>query len=184
MTDQQIIEQIRSNRNDKAFLALYKHFPMVRKLVLTKGGNLADAEDLYQEALIILCRKINETDFKLTAQLSTYLYSVCRFLWKDELKKRKKFQFADFETGIDQGEEDNLSELVSQENNIKLAEKIVNELGERCRELLLLFYSRTMKLTEIAKKMGYNSENTAKNQKYKCLESAKLKLKELNQTTY
>jgi hypothetical protein len=29
--------------------------------------------------------------------------------------------------------------------------------------------------------MGYTSENTAKNQKYKCLEGAKNKLKELKQ---
>ena len=31
--------------------------------------------------------------------------------------------------------------------------------------------------------MGYNSENTAKNQKYKCLEAARNRLKELNSTT-
>jgi hypothetical protein len=38
-----------------------------------------------------------------------------------------------------------------------------------------------MKLKDIAAKMGYSSENTAKNQKYKCLEAAKNKLKEMKQ---
>ncbi|WP_315821201.1 hypothetical protein [Paraflavitalea speifideaquila] len=57
------------------------------------------------------------------------------------------------------------------------------ELGERCRELLLLFYNGGLKLKDIAARMGYSSENTAKNQKYKCLEAARNKLKELKQTT-
>jgi RNA polymerase sigma factor (sigma-70 family) len=183
MHDQKIIELIRTDNNDKALTALYKHFPMIRKLIRSKGGNAEDAEDTFQEALIIFCRKVKDPGFELTAQLSTYLFSVCRFLWKDELKKRKPFISIDFETGFNQAEEKELEELTEQENRAKLAEKVLNELGERCRELLLLFYNAGLKLKDIASKMGYNSESTAKNQKYKCLEGAKNRLKELKQST-
>ena len=183
MHDQKIIELIRTDNNDKALAALYKHFSMMRKMILSKGGNAEDAEDIFQEALIIFCRKVKEPGFKLTAQLSTYLFSVCRFLWKDELKKRKQLPFIDFETGFMQAEEKEMEGVVEDETRAKLAEKVLNELGERCRELLLLFYKENFKLKDIASKMGYNSENTAKNQKYKCLESAKNKLKDLKQTT-
>ncbi len=182
MTDQEIIEHIKNKNNEKAFLALYRHLPMIRKMILSNNGQAADAEDIYQEALIILCTKIRTSDFKLTSQLSTYLYSVCRFLWKDELKKRNKLPSVNFETGIDRAEENDLEELAAKESQTKLAEKIVSELGDRCKELLLLFYTSNMKLKEIAAKMGYSSENTAKNQKYKCLESAKKNLKESTQT--
>src|SRR5690349_10782765 len=89
MQDQKIIELIRSGKNDQALLALYKNFPAVKKMIRLNGGSTADAEDIFQEALIVLCRKIKESGFVLSAQLSTYLFSVCRFLWKDELKKRK-----------------------------------------------------------------------------------------------
>jgi DNA-directed RNA polymerase specialized sigma24 family protein len=68
---------------------------------------------------------------------------------------------------------------VETENKYKPAEKVIADLGERCKELLLLFYFESLKLKDIAKKMGYNSENTAKNQKYKCLETAKNRLKAL-----
>jgi hypothetical protein len=40
-----------------------------------------------------------------------------------------------------------------------------------------------MKLKNIALKMGYSNEATAKNQKYKCLEAAKNRLRELKQAT-
>ena len=179
MQDQKIIELIRSNKNDQALLALYKNFPAVQKMIRSKGGNAADAEDVFQEALIILCRKIRDTGFVLNAQLSTYLFSVCRFLWKDELRKKRNHVVHDFETGLNNLEELQLADRTEEEARIKLAEKMINELGERCREVLLLFYNGGLKLKDIAAKMGYSSENTAKNQKYKCLEAAKNKLKEM-----
>jgi RNA polymerase sigma factor (sigma-70 family) len=179
MPDQEIIHLIRLDKTDKALDALYKNFPMVYKMIKSTGGNIQDAEDVFQEALIILYRKIKETDFKLTARLSTYLFSVCRFLWKDELKKRKYPVTPDFETGFPAEEEQSFGIVVEKENQAKLAEKVLNELGDRCRELLLLFYHSGLKLKEIASRMGYSSENTAKNQKYKCLETARNKLKEM-----
>jgi RNA polymerase sigma factor (sigma-70 family) len=177
MTDQEIITELKSGKQYKSFRALYKYFPMMQKLVLSKGGKAEDAEDIYQEALIILYRKVKEADFKLSSQLSTYLYSLCRFLWKDELKKRNKFQFADFETDFDSAEENQLEQLLESENKTRLAEKVIMELGERCKEILILFYAQNMSMKKIASRMGYSSENTAKNQKYKCLEVAKNRLK-------
>ena len=179
MQDQKIIELIRSGRNDQALLALYKNFPAVKKLIRLNGGNAADAEDIFQEGLIILCRKVKDTSFVLTAQLSTYLFSVCRFLWKDELKKRKNHLTPDHNTELNDLPETEFKDWMEEEVQIKLAEKVINELGDRCRELLLLFYNSQLKLKDIAAKMGYSSENTAKNQKYKCLEAAKNRLKEM-----
>src|SRR5579872_5820157 len=97
MHDQAIIEMIRTDRSDKALDALYKCLPPIRKHIRNNGGNRQDAEDIFQEALIILCRKVRETDFVLTAQLSTYLFRVCHLLWKDELRKKKHVVHGDAE---------------------------------------------------------------------------------------
>lgn len=182
MHDHQIIELIRSGKPDKALAALYKFYPMTRKIVLANSGNAQDAEDIFQETLIIFCRKANDPGFKLTSQLSTYLYSVSRFLWKDELKKRTPLTQISLDSGFTGSEEKDLACMIEEENRAKLAEKILNEMGERCRELLLLFYKSGLKLKDIASRMGYSSENAAKNQKYKCLEGARNKVKEMEQT--
>ena len=76
MLDQDIIELIRTNKSEKALRSLYKHFPMMQKIIRHNGGNTQDAEDVFQEALIILVRGIKENDFTLTAKLSTYLFSI------------------------------------------------------------------------------------------------------------
>lgn len=179
MEDQKIIALIKENKNSKAFEQLYKYFPMVRKMVLSRGGKKEDAEDIYQEGLIILCRKIKDPNFILTSKLSTYLYSICQLVWKDELRRRQKQEFVSFDTALVKEDEDNILQTMYKESDAKLAENVIAELGERCRELLMLFYLGSLKLKTIAEHMGYSSENTAKNQKYKCLEAAKLKLKEL-----
>jgi RNA polymerase sigma factor (sigma-70 family) len=149
--------------------------------VVTNDGSRSDAEDVFQEALIILVRKIKHPDFKLTARLGTYLFSVCRLVWMDEMKKRKRVATIDFPADMPDIQANEIEDAIGSELNAKLAEKVLAELKDRCRELLLLFYNGRMKLENIAQRMGYSSGNTAKNQKYKCLESARIRLRELQQ---
>jgi|TARA_B110000259_G_scaffold188410_1_gene247137 DNA-directed RNA polymerase specialized sigma24 family protein len=52
-------------------------------------------------------------------------------------------------------------------------EVIVQQLGGKCQEILKQFYFMKFNMKTIADKLGYNSVNTAKTQKYKCLERAK-----------
>lgn len=178
MRDEAIISLITTGKADKALIFLYKQLPVIRKLITANGGTKEDAEDVFQEALIILCRKVREGNFVLTAKLSTYLFSVCRFLWKDE-QRRRKITYTDDDTDIPW--EDEIPLLLEREQKARLAERALQELGSRCKELLLLFYQGSMKLKDIALRMGYSSENTVKNQKYKCMEGARNKLKELLQ---
>lgn len=177
MDDQKIIELIQSHKHDKVFTPLYNYFPVVKKMILANGGRAEDAEDIYQEALIVFYRKAAAPGFRLTSSINTYLYSICRFMWMEQFRKQQKQSFVEIE-------KETLAETefvpdIEAESQFMLAEKVINELGERCRELLTLFYFHSQKLKDIAAKMGYNSENTAKNQKYKCLEAAKDKLKRL-----
>jgi len=175
MDDQKIVELIQSHKHDKVFTTLYKYFPVVKKMILANGGRAEDAEDIYQEALIVFYRKAASPGFVLTASINTYLYSICRFMWMEQSRKQQKQNFVEIE-------KETLSETefiadIEAESQFSLAEKVISDLGERCRELLILFYFHSKKLKDIAAKMGYNSENTAKNQKYKCLEAAKNRLK-------
>lgn len=177
MEDQKIIELIRSRKHDKVFTALYSYFPAIKKMIIANGGRSEDAEDVYQDALIVFYKKASTEEFELSSSINTYLYSICKYMWSDKLKKRQHKTELSFEN-----QEMNLPELIAdfeEEEHLKLSERVITELGERCRELLIMFYFQSMKLKDIAASMGYNSENTAKNQKYKCLEAAKSKLKAL-----
>lgn len=179
MDDLTIVESIRNGRSDQALKSLYRNFPAIRKLIRSRNGSTKDAEDIFQEALIILLRRAANPQFKLTAQLSTYLHGVCRLLWNEHL--RNDIPAISFDTGLTIAEEAELNTCMQQEARVRLAEQVLGELKERCRELLLLFYERQLSLKDIAAKMGFGTENSAKNQKYKCLDAARTRLKELEQ---
>ena len=182
MSDQNILEFIRGGKDSAALNRLYRYYPVVQKMIAANGGSRADAQDIFQEALIICIKKFRVSGFQLTASLNTYLFSVCRLLWMDELKKRKKQALVELDpgAGIDWAE---IEADIMDETQAKLAEQVLLKLKDRCRELLSLFYRGRMKLKDIARKMGYNSENTARNQKYKCLEAARDQVKALQKNT-
>ena len=171
MNDQKIVQLLKTVKRDKAFVKLYKGFPAVKKLILSKGGSSQEAEDTFQEALIIFYRKAMQPSFELTSSCSTYLYSVARFLWKDASKKKgivttnEAVEHVKFEN--------ELEEIAQKEKKFLIIEEVLNLIGEKCLKILQLFYYKGLSMKEIARQVDLKSEKVTKNQKYKCLERAR-----------
>ena len=175
MNDKKILALFKEGQREKAFSKLYALYPKIEALVVSKGGQKQDASDVFQEALIILNRNLEKSDFKLTSSFYTYLYSVSRFIWKDTQKKFSKQELHNLnETEVEH------FHSVLEEKKYQLAERAFLELGERCQQLLQLFYHKAMSFKAIANVMQFKSEKVAKNQKYKCLAKAKDIFKENN----
>jgi len=168
MNDKKILELFKDGQREKAFSKLYGLYPKIELLILSKGGQKQDASDVFQEALIILNRNLEKSDFKLTSSFYTYLYSVSRFIWKDTQKNFSKQELHNLS-----GTEVEQFHSVLEEKKYQLAERAFLELGERCQQLLRLFYHKAMSFKAIANVMQFTSEKIAKNQKYKCLAKAK-----------
>lgn len=168
MNDTKILMLFKEGQREKAFRKLYKLYPKIEALVLSKGGQKRDARDVFQEALIILNRNLERSDFKLTSSFYTYLYSVSRFVWKDMQK-----QFSKQELNTLKNDEVDFFHNVLEEKKYQFAERAFHDIGERCKQLLQLFYQKAKSFKEIAKMMQFKSEKIAKNQKYKCLIKAK-----------
>ena len=60
MSDQKIIDLIRNNQHSKALTKLYRIYPAVLKYVTEYGGAESDAEDIFQDGLLVFMNKINE----------------------------------------------------------------------------------------------------------------------------
>jgi RNA polymerase sigma factor (sigma-70 family) len=168
MSDQKILELFKNGKRSKAFKQLYKLYPRIEKLILSKGGTKADANDVFQEALIILNRNLEKSNFTLTSSFYTYLYSVSRFVWSDTQKQLSKQELHDLST-----DEVSIFQSVLEEQKYQFAENAFRELGARCQQLLQRFYLKKMSFKDIAEVMQFKSEKIAKNQKYKCLQKAK-----------
>jgi RNA polymerase sigma factor (sigma-70 family) len=167
MKDTEILEHLKSDRYRKAVRGLYDCFPAVRQLVMSNSGNREDAEDIFQEALLILYKKARSADFELTSTIKTFIVGISRNLWYAELRRKgKDAVIVNFEMVQDEIVNDN-------EQQYKMAEMAFNLLGEKCKQLLILFYFKKKSMSEVARILEFSNEKVAKNQKYRCLEKAK-----------
>lgn len=176
MEDQKIIDSLKKKKPETGLKKLYHGYPKVQSWIIGKGGTKSDAQDIFQEALIILVRKVSENNFSLSSKLSTYLFGICKLLWRSELKRKNISISGDWKMELVESEQNNLEEFLNTERKFQKLEKVLQDIGDRCRQLLVLFYYRSLSMQQIADKMDFSSAKLAKNQKYKCMERAKKKI--------
>ena len=166
MKDNDIIKYLRNNQYQKAVKGLYGSLPAVRKYIRANSGTSDEAQDIFQDALVIVYKKVQSPDFKLTVPLSTYLQAVAKNCWWQELRRRKKMPAGEMPA--------ELADMpAAEEPGFQLATTAFNLLGAKCRELLILFYQQQKSFKEIAAQLAFSDERVAKNQKYRCLQKAK-----------
>lgn len=166
MTDKQIIENLRNNSYQKATNGLYGIFPLIKKHVRNNNGTVLDAEDVFQDALVILYKNVHAGDLELSVPLKNYVLGIAKNLWYQELRRRNKIR-------VIAGELEIAEANTNREIEFDLAKTAFSLLGERCRQLLILFYFKKKTYAELASFLGFGNEKTAKNQKYRCLQKAK-----------
>jgi RNA polymerase sigma factor (sigma-70 family) len=176
-SDEAILEGLRL-RSDYIINFIYKEFfPLIKFLVTENGGESEDAEDIFQDGIIILYNKISLNQLVLTSSFKTYMYSVCRNLWLQKLNKRKAIfdKLADVEGFIDLPG-DILQESSSEEAEIhRIIQIHFLALPEDCQKVLKLFI-KNIPLREIAGIMGFKTENYAKTRKYLCKQELKKRI--------
>ena len=177
MKDHLIIEQLKSQQGVRAFRRLYAYFGAVKKYVKSNSGTAQDAEDVFQDALFILYKKVNDSDFKLTSSIESYLFGIAKNLWHERLRKKVQDQTAFLEST-----NYNSNDAAEIEFKSSIAEKAILLITEQCKQILDLFYLKRRSMDEIASILSYSSVNAAKTAKYKCLEKAKIEFENLLNT--
>lgn len=163
MKDREVIERI-GRGDETAMDFLYKkYYKIALKIVLKNSGTENEAQDIFQETIIVFWKKALSDDFVLTSKISTYLYSICNNLWLKELNRKKRTSSDD---QIEVKDETQITH--DQKEQIKVIRDCVGELSEVCQKVLTHYYFDGMSMKEIAKKLGFANADTTKTKKYKC----------------
>ncbi|MEI8112195.1 MAG: sigma-70 family RNA polymerase sigma factor [Bacteroidia bacterium] len=160
-------------RNDTIVLQfIYKNFySKINFFIKKNSGDDDDANDIFQEAIIIMYRKLKANELVLDCTFETYLYSVSRFLWLKQLEKRKleKEKIKDNHEYNDDIYDDGLEKVVDLNERYRLFQNHFANLGKDCQKILQLYFDK-VPLKNIAQIMGFKSEKYAKKRKFKCKE--------------
>jgi RNA polymerase sigma factor (sigma-70 family) len=165
-TTEAILEGISMSNNDVLNYIYKKFFPSIRNFIENNNGNEEDARDLFQEAIIVIYRKMKKEPLVLSCNFKTYIYSICRLLWLKHLEKKKNSNEINSE-GVLDNRLDEASETYDQTERYRLYQKHFQNLGPDCKKVLQLALDK-ISLKEIADIMGYKSEKYAKKRKYQC----------------
>jgi RNA polymerase sigma factor (sigma-70 family) len=178
MRDKELISKIRKGKRDIAIKQLYREYPKVKANIISSGGDSEIAQEIFNDSLLILIEKVSEPTFELSSKLTTYLYGIARFLWKNEARKRNKNPELEWKDTLIISADD-LDYNAEKELQIKQLESVLNSLSEKCQQIFELFYYKQDSMQMIAKKLNFSSANSVKTQKYKCMERAVKIAKEL-----
>jgi len=170
--DQHLTEKIRS-RDQKTLALIYKEvYPMVLKHVSLNKGSEEDAQDIFQDAYYLLLQKVDDANFVLTSQISTFLVGISKNLWLKKLTKNSidpelyKREILLNENNLDEQDEEKLLKVKTMSDGL-------SSLGEPCKTLLVQYYYFKQTMKDIAVLLHYTNAENAKNQKYKCLQRLK-----------
>ncbi len=164
------------NKQQQQFINLYCNaFPRFARFVSRMGGNLDEAKDIFQDALLAWYEKSDVITANITKSETAYVLGIAKHLWIKHFNK-SLCQISLSEINID--------EIIEEEPNHherKLLH-LLKSAGSKCMELLKSFYYDKHNPAELANEFGFSGERSATAQKYKCLEKVRneVKRKSLN----
>ena len=156
-------------QNKEALKYLYaKFYPNVAKMIYHQGGQEDDANDIFQEAIIIFYRKAKKGQLDSNYAVLPYLMSTCRLIWLKTLQNRQKDKEA--LPMIEAAEEESPLYLEYLESKRKeLFYEHFKKLSEDCQKTLTAFFNGTS-FSQMADELGLSSEEFARRKKYLCKE--------------
>ena len=167
LTTQEILDGIRSKKNHILQEVYKENYPVIENYILRNSGSNVDAEDIFQEAIVIIYRRVTKGDISLDCSFNTYLFSICKVLWHEELRRKKRQNQKPLADEINGHLDESLLSIIDDFNKPKLIQKHLLNISKKCRKLLMLFYSN-VSIKEISKKLGFTSTNYVKKRKANC----------------
>lgn len=158
--DKTVAEIYQEYRN--GFLMFARRYDLEEQIIL----------DVYQDAIIALCENAEKGHLDdLKSSLKTYLFSIGKYMIFARLKEKKSLSaYEDIDNFNFEWEE-----YKDEENKdaIKKMRASLSEMGNKCQEILKLFYYQEKNLDEITGIMKYDNKDVTKSQKSRCIKQLK-----------
>jgi RNA polymerase sigma factor (sigma-70 family) len=176
--DNTLLNMLR-NEDNAAFEVLYQYyFPVISTYIVNNHGQNEDAEDIFQEAIIVLLQKVRQPGFLLTASLKTYLFSISRNLWLKYLRDNKLLPVEDISM-YSRATAAFTTELHQEKSRDEKVQSWISRITGHCQRILKAIFFYREPMAALMKKMGWKNIHTAANQQYKCIQQVKkIKAKE------
>jgi len=152
------------------FMALYKKaFPTVARYIARMGGSLEEAQDIFQDALVIYYEKVAFEQAETILSEKAYLLGIAKKLWLHRFKAGSMNEpLNNFDTEALPDEQLATGKILY----------YLETAGKKCMELLKAYYYDRLPVGNVTTLFGYSSTHSATVAKYKCLEKVRETVKQ------
>ena len=145
-----LIARVAADRDRVAFEALFLHFgPRIKALMMRSGADQALAEDLVQDVMMAVWRKVNLYAPE-RGSVSTWVFTIARNARIDRLRRSASRPYEDIdELEIPAGDEGADSDVLARQRAERIAEAL-SELPDEQRRIIELAYVHDKPQSRIA----------------------------------
>ena len=138
--------------------------------------SLTQAKEVYLDSLLALTSAVEQNKFKGESKITTYLYRIfenrCKNKVRYNMRREAKFEWVNEIPNLSDNARDMLAELILNEE-VDWLKKLMNETGEKCREIIMMSEFLGYSLEEIGQRVAMNSKGAVATTKYRCMQKLK-----------
>ena len=169
-TDKALIKGIRNHDSPVLQHVYDTYYPIIEAYIVHNQGSRDQARDIFQEAMIVVYKKVRLGQLELTCKFGTYLYAICKKMWIQERKKylhRKEKLSQQSMMVQDPGPAD---DPLLQKHLNHLFNKHFGDLSEDCQKILSMYFNN-FSVEDIRTAMNYKNLHHTADRKYRCKKS-------------
>lgn len=148
---------------------IYDDAEVRRKLaqwVQEHGGSKEEAEEVFQDALVIFDRNVRLGKFEGTGTWQGYFFGIARHAWLERCRRRK-LPVTELLPAHLTEEAESFEHRFMEEERKTILRQALEAMGGRCKHILAL-YKISISYEEIAQQLGMSSADMAKKECYRC----------------
>jgi len=180
-SDKELIETLKEERiGDSVIKYLYRNYyhGLCNYIKLNQGSE-QDAQDIFQDVIVNFIETIKGNKFRGESSIKTFLYTLCRYAWLNELKKRNRVLLREEKyEGSREPQDKDISHLMVEREAKSMVMAMIEKLGNVCKRILVAYYYDDLPMKEILPLVEFQNEQVLRNKKYKCLKTLEQMLTE------
>lgn len=132
-----------------------------------------DAADVFQDTVIAFYKNVTHGKLtELNSSVKTYLFAIGKRLLLKKFRTQSRIQLTDWEADppveqLDLG----IWHTIEHEHQKKIIQTALQQIGEKCQKLILLFYYHRYSTEAVQRELEYNSEGVVRTQKRRCMQA-------------
>jgi RNA polymerase sigma factor (sigma-70 family) len=135
-----IIKGIRERRSTVLEFLYLEYYPMIKSLILRNNGTETEAQDIFQDTIIIIYEKTKSSKLVITSSFKTYFYAICKKLWLQRLPNLRR-------TVPTNHSDEEWSDILGWEEFLESEEEKLfyhhfRQLDKECQKILLNYFNK------------------------------------------